>query len=102
MGGGGGDETDDAFYSPPDRGDGAKTVDEIERNPETALIPKSICGDASYREGDEITLRIVKDHGDEYEVAHSEKPEKEEEPAGEPSGGPPIPDDNQMAAMNQG
>lgn len=92
---------DDAFYRPPDRGEGgAKTVDGAEKNPETALLPKSILGDQDLKEGAQITLRIVKDFGDEVEVARSE-PEKQREPG---AGGsqPPIPADDELAAMDTG
>lgn len=94
-------DEDDAFYRPPDRGDGAKTVDEQERDPETALLPKSVLGDQELHEGAEITLRIVKDYGDEVEVTRSAKPDEEREPG---AGGsqPPIPADDELAAMDRG
>ena len=91
----------DAFYKAPDRGEGSRTIDEEEENPQTALLPKSVCGDASYKEGDTITLRIVKDHGDEYEVEHSEPEEERGRGAGR-SQQPPIPADDELAAMDSG
>jgi hypothetical protein len=89
---------DDAFYRPPDRGDGAKSVDDVEKNPETALLPKSILGDQDLKEGAQITLRIVKDFGDEVEVARSE-PEKQREPGA--GGMPPVPADDELATMDE-
>ena len=93
---------DDAFYHSPDRGDGAKTVDEQEQNPETTLIPKRLLGGQVLREGDHITLRVVKDYGDEIEVASTIEPEKEREPGAGGSTRPPIPSDDELAGMGTG
>ncbi len=60
----------------------------------TATLPKSICPDM--KPGDEMVLKIVAVHEDEYEVAYApEKDHKEEEsePMGKPEG------DDQMASM---
>ncbi len=90
---------DEGMYSPPDRGEGAKTVDEQEQEPQTALLPKSILGGKTFKEGEEVVLKIVKDHGDEIEVSYA--PEKSRGPDTGRSQ-PPIPADDELAAMDTG
>ena len=58
----------------------------------TGLLPKSVLGGKELKPGDECTLQIVADHGDEYEVKYADsdagKPEEPAEaPASAPGGG---------------
>lgn len=45
-----------------------ESVDEEADSEPTALIPKSALSGYNCKEGDTITMKIVKDYGDEYEV----------------------------------
>lgn len=47
----------------------------------TATIPKALLGGKGVKPGDEVILRVVKDHGDEVEVAYATAHETEEAPA---------------------
>jgi hypothetical protein len=55
----------------------------------TAMINKEVCGGKEYKAGEEIRLRIVKDHGNELEVecTGSEEMEEPSESYGAPEGG---------------
>ncbi len=44
---------------------------------QTTLIPKSIC--PGMKVGEEVVLKIVREHGDEFEVAYAPEPESPEE-----------------------
>lgn len=44
------------------------SVDEETEEAPSALLPKSAFGDGELKEGQTITLRVVKDYGDEVEV----------------------------------
>lgn len=54
----------------------AEKPEESEDSGETALLPKSIC--PGMNPGEEMVLKIVKVHDDQYEVAYAPEPEKEE------------------------
>jgi hypothetical protein len=57
---------------------------ETEETGETALLPKNICPGMS--PGDELVLKVVRVHGDQYEVSYSPAPKEEEEAPPEESG----------------
>lgn len=77
----------DDLYASKDAGTQSETADETE-TPEsvdeesesepTALLPKSAFGGKTPKEGETVTLRVVKDYGDEVEVCPcaEEKPMK--------------------------
>ena len=54
---------------------------------ETALLPKNIC--PGMKPGDELRLRVVRVHEDQYEVEYEGKGGEKAEP----------PEDNEMASM---
>lgn len=57
---------------------------------ETALIPKSLC--PGMKPGDTLTMRIVSEQEDEYEVAYEQEEEQgEEAPAPPEAAAPPAP-----------
>ena len=67
----------------------------------TALIPASLCPDM--QPGDEVTLKIVAVHEDEYEVSYSPKgngDEEEHKAGGEPSMSRASEGNNSMAYMS--
>lgn len=43
----------------------------------TALIPKTLLGGKEFQVGEEVTMKIVRDHGDEVEIAYATGEEKE-------------------------
>ncbi len=55
-----------------------ESIDEVEAKNPTALLPTSALGEG-VREGDTVTVKVVKLHGDEVEVeiSSSSKPTKE-------------------------
>jgi hypothetical protein len=90
---------DEGMYRSPDRGEGAKTVDEQEENPKSALVSASFFG-GSVKEGDEKRVRVVKHYGDSIEIVSLE-PEKQRE-AGAGGSQPPLPADDELAGMDTG
>lgn len=57
------------------------------------LLPKAIAEGKDFKPGDEIVLRIVADHDDQFEVEYAPAKEQEKEPqqpetGGEPAGAP--------------
>lgn len=72
--------TDDAFYSAPDEGgkeavdaDETASVDEVEAENPTALLPKTALG-TNPKPGDTITVKVLKVFDDEVSVELSSKP----------------------------
>jgi len=66
----------------------------------TAVIPKSIC--PGMKVGDEVVLRIVAEHADEFEVSYAPEEGGDEEEAAEPGEeAPPAPAlaPDEMASM---
>ena len=53
-----------------------KSADETDSK--TALLPLDICPDAM-KPGDELTLKVVRVHDDQYEVEYSSEPKGESE-----------------------
>ncbi len=75
------------YYDDADSAPAPSGGDESEGK--TAMLNKSVCGGKECAPGDTITLRIVKDHGDELEVecTGSESEESEPEPQAAPDEG---------------
>lgn len=88
---GGSDMMDDAA---PAAGPETKPGGEEEKSPsgETTLIPKSMGMGKPFKVGDEIVLKIVAVHDDQFEVEYaSEKGAEEESPPEEGGGETPSP-----------
>lgn len=93
----------DSLYAsgePADKGKGEnESIDQEEAESETAMVPNKILQGKSgepLKEGDEVVLKIVKNFGDESEVAYSEtKP-------GEIGGGEGAGADEELDAMDKG
>jgi hypothetical protein len=60
----------------------------------TALIPKSISPDM--QPGEEMVLKVVRVHDDQYEVEYSPGPESE---SAEPMPDMEVPDEDEMSSM---
>lgn len=78
------------YPQPDDESDGMAAQkpmggDDEQMEGETALLPKSILAGKEFKPGDEVVLKIVKEHGDQVEVQYAtEEPEEDTEAA--PSG----------------
>lgn len=92
--GGGEDAYSDAYDSPAKPSNTPESA-ESEDSGETAVLPKSIC--PGMKPGDEMVLKIVRVHDDQYEVAYAPEPKGESEESPEPATMPG--DRSEMASM---
>jgi hypothetical protein len=67
----------------------------------TGLLPKSVLGGKELKPGDECTLQIVADHGDEYEVKYADQGAEEPQDPDGPGSSPPAAPGGGMESMLQ-
>lgn len=91
------------YYPQPDEDDAAapskaEVGDEEQMDGETALLPKSILGGKEFQPGQEVVLKIVREHGDQVEVQYATEKDGEGE---EDEGGGAAPESEMDGAMGR-